>query len=198
MKYVKYQMKKAYEYRDLTPHFRIFYAFAQKRALYLCLRKLTEKLIIYHLQLTIKKMAVRFKLVKRKNLGADKETIPEKLYVQSKASDKIPFDYLLEEIADAGIPSSQVRAVIDRMNFLFRRHLAQGHIVQFGDFGNFRYSLGSTGAETEEEFTTDLIKVPRIIFNAGVTLQKARRMTEVQREETPVKEEEENEPGGGL
>jgi len=146
-------------------------------------------------------MAVQFRLVKRRNLGKDSENVPEKLYVHSKASYKVPFETLLDEIADAGVPSSMVRAVIDRMNFQFRRHLAQGHIVQFGDFGNFRYSLGSIGAETEEEFSKELIKVPKIVFTPGTTLSKARRQAEFERNEMVEKgkagkdDEEEDDPG---
>jgi len=146
-------------------------------------------------------MAVQFRLVKRKNWGKDKETIPEKFYVHSRSSFKVPFEMLLEEIADAGVPSSMVRSVIDRMNFLFRRHLAQGHIVQFGDFGNFRYSLGSTGVETEKEFNMDLIREPNIIFTPGVTLLKARKSALIERSELVEKSqtgEEENEDPEGI
>ncbi|MDF9830405.1 DNA-binding protein [Parabacteroides sp. PF5-6] len=148
-------------------------------------------------------MAIQFRLVERKNLGLDNGTIPKKLYVHSRSSFKVPFEMLLEEIADAGVPSSMVRSVIDRMNFLFRRHLAQGHIIQFGDLGNFRYSLGSTGAETEEEFSKDLIKPPKLVFTPGKTLLKSRALLEFERVEPEVKEvvvEDEggNEPEGGV
>jgi len=138
-------------------------------------------------------MAVKFRLVKRKNLGKDNGDVPEKFYVQSRASYKVPFETLLEEIADAGVPSSMVRSVIDRMNFLFRRHLLQGHIVQFGDFGNFRYCLGSVGSETEEKFSTDLIKSPKLIFTPGVTLMKVRKQAEFERSELVEREKDEEE-----
>lgn len=146
-------------------------------------------------------MAIPFRLVKRKNLGKDSETVPEKLYVQSRASFKVPFEMLLDEIADAGVPSSMVRSVIDRMNFLFRRHLAQGHIVQFGDFGNFRYCLGSEGAETEDEFSTNMIKAPKLVFTPGVTLMKSRRLLDFERNELVAKvknEDDDDEVEGGL
>ncbi|MDL2255377.1 DNA-binding protein [Parabacteroides sp. OttesenSCG-928-K15] len=143
-------------------------------------------------------MAVKFKLLKQKNLGADKATVPEKIYAREVTTDKITFEYLLEEIAAAGIPSNQVKGVMDRMNFLIRQHLSAGHIVQFGELGNFRYALGSTGSLTEEAFETALIKTPKIVFYPGKTLQKARKNSEFQRLE-PAKENEEengNEEGG--
>jgi predicted histone-like DNA-binding protein len=130
-------------------------------------------------------MAVKFKLVKRNNLGKDNAAIPQKVYARSVYTDKINFNYLLSEIAEAGIPSSQVKAVIDRMNFLISKHLTAGHIVQFGEFGNFRYSLGSTGSETEEEFNSSQIKTPKIIFTPGATLRNAKSQASYQKEVTP-------------
>lgn len=134
-------------------------------------------------------MSVKFKLLKRKNLGNDKDLFPEKIYAREVTTDKIEFEYLLDEIAEAGIPSSQVKAVIDRMNFLIRKHLAAGHIVQFGEFGNFRYCVGSTGATTEKDFDTELIRSPRIVFHPGSTLQKARKNAVFQRMELKTTEE---------
>lgn len=139
-------------------------------------------------------MSVKFKLLKRKNLGKDKEAIPEKIYAREVITEKVSFEDLLTEIVEAGIPSSQVKAVLDRMNYLIRKHLSAGHTVQFGELGNFRYALGSNGAETEEDFDTDLIKKPRIVFYPGATLQKARKASEYQRLELKKEENENEEP----
>ncbi|MDH6535273.1 DNA-binding protein [Parabacteroides sp. 52] len=145
-------------------------------------------------------MSVKFKLLKQKNLGNDKDTVPEKVYAREVTTDKIDFNYLLEEIAASGIPSNQVKGVLDRMNFLIRQHLSAGHIVQFGELGNFRYALGSTGAMSEEEFDADLIKNPRIVFYPGSTLQKARKASEFERLELKKEEKQdpEDEEEGGI
>lgn len=143
-------------------------------------------------------MAIKFKLLKRKNMGKDKETIPEKIYAREVYSNKIEFAYLLKEISEAGIPSSQVKAVIDRMNYLIEKHLEIGHIVQLGEFGNFRYCLGSEGAETEKEFNTEMIRVPKLVFTPGVTLQKARKEVKFTRIGEKKDETEEDNPEGGL
>ncbi len=97
-------------------------------------------------------MSVKYRLVKRMNLGKDQEENPEKLYAQAVYSDLVGFEELLGEISEAGIPSNQVKGVADRMNHLFKKHLAAGRRVQFGEFGNFRYGVGSTGAVTEEGY----------------------------------------------
>ena len=45
-------------------------------------------------------MALKFKLVMRKNLGEDHESIPEKVYAQMVYGDLVTFDEFAEEVAD--------------------------------------------------------------------------------------------------
>lgn len=141
-------------------------------------------------------MSMKFRLIKAKNLGKDKEAIPEKVYARPVYTDKIPFKYLLNEIVESGIPSNQVKGVLDRMNHLIRKHLMQGHIVQFGEFGNFRYSVGSTGSETEDDFDAAQIRQPKIVFFPGETLRVARKETDFDRLEMEKKKKEEAEEPG--
>ena len=62
-------------------------------------------------------MALKFKLVMRKNLGEDHESIPEKVYAQMVYGDLVTFDEFAEEVADSsGVGSASVKAVLDRMN----------------------------------------------------------------------------------
>lgn len=122
-------------------------------------------------------MSVKYRLVKKKNLGKDNVSIPQKMYAQPIYSDLVSFEELLGEIAEAGIPSNQVKGVANRMNHLIRKHLAAGRRVQFGEFGNFRYGIGSTGAATTEDFDPSQIKTPKIVFSPGEALRKARKDT---------------------
>lgn len=119
-------------------------------------------------------MAIKYHLVSKKNLGKDQETNPTKMYVQPVYGDKVGFNELLQEIMEAGIPSNQVKGVIDRMCVLIRKHLLAGRIVQFGEFGNFRYGIGSTGSATEEDFQVAQIRSPRVLFYPGNLLRTAK------------------------
>lgn len=112
-------------------------------------------------------MSVKYRLVKKKNLGKDQAEVPEKMYAQPVYMELVSFESLLDEIVEAGIPTNQVKGVIDRMNYLIRKHLDAGRRVQFGEFGNFRYGVGSTGSATDEEFDPEMIKTPRIVFSPG-------------------------------
>ena len=43
-------------------------------------------------------------------------------------------------------------AVLNDLTKILKRHLENGEIVRFGDFGSFQVTLGSSGAETEAKF----------------------------------------------
>ena len=108
-------------------------------------------------------MAVKYRLIERKNLGNDKTETPKKQYAQVVYGDLVEFETFLEEVADgSGVGSAQVKAVLDRINIVLKRNLSQGRRVNVGELGNFRFGVGSTGAPTTEEFTTSLIKALRI------------------------------------
>ena len=122
-------------------------------------------------------MAVKYRLIERKNLGNDKTETPKKQYAQVVYGDLVEFETFLEEVADgSGVGSAQVKAVLDRINIVLKRNLSQGRRVNVGELGNFRFGVGSTGAATTEEFSNNLIYVhvlPRshryFRISAGVT-----------------------------
>jgi predicted histone-like DNA-binding protein len=55
---------------------------------------------------------------------------------------------------------------------LLCKHLADGKIVRFGDFGAFQASISSGGAETEEKFKPSLIKGAKVLFRPGIDLRE--------------------------
>jgi len=122
-------------------------------------------------------MALKFKLVKCNNLGEDKKQFPYKYHAREVYTETVSFENLINEIAEAGTPSNQVKAVLDRMSFLMRKHMSEGRIVQFNDFGNFRYCIGSPGFISEDDFDITQIRPPRLVFNPGKTLRQNSKNT---------------------
>ena len=53
-------------------------------------------------------MALKFKLVMRKNLGEDHESIPEKVYAQMVYGDLVTFDEFAEEVADSSVAGTAI------------------------------------------------------------------------------------------
>ena len=107
-------------------------------------------------------MAVKYRLVEKKNLGKDQSEVPMKKYAQMVSGDLVEFDGFIEEVADSsGVGSAGVKAVLDRVNVVLVRHLQHGRRVNVGELGNFRFTFGSAGVANAEEFDTTLIREPK-------------------------------------
>lgn len=81
------------------------------------------------------------------------------------------------------------------MNYMLDKHLKAGRIVQFGEIGNFRLAVGSTGSVEADKFSTSLIKKPKIVFTPGSKLQETRQLTSFEKE--AAEKETGNENAGG-
>lgn len=128
-------------------------------------------------------MAQKFKLIERKNLGKDNTENPKKFYAQAINNGYVPFSELCDDIAETcTLTSADVKAVLDRMNYMLDKHLRAGRIVQFGEIGNFRFAVGSSGSLTAKDFSTALIKQPKIVFTPGSKLRETRQLTAFEKE----------------
>ena len=135
-------------------------------------------------------MALKFKLVMRKNLGEDHESIPEKVYAQMVYGDLVTFDEFAEEVADSsGVGSASVKAVLDRMNVVLVRHLQHGRRVSVGELGLFRFCFGSSGVPDEKTFSTNLIREPKVRFYPGKALRVAKSRTSFEKTALPNEED---------
>jgi predicted histone-like DNA-binding protein len=81
---------------------------------------------------------------------------------------------LSKEIAEGSttVSDSDVLAVLNDLTKVLRRHLSNGEIVRFGDFGSFQVAIASEGADTVEKFTVSLIKGAKVTFRPGVDLKE--------------------------
>ena len=98
---------------------------------------------------------------------------PKKTYAQAKSSGEVTFRNLVKEIAEGSttVSDTDALAVLNDLTKILRRHLEEGRIVRFGDFGTFQVSIKSKGAETPEKFNAALIHSPKIAFRPGADLR---------------------------
>ena len=81
-------------------------------------------------------MALKYKLVQKRNLGKDQDENPEKVYAQMVSGDLVTFEELIEEVGDSTVAGSAgVKAVLDRLNVVLARHLRNGRRVNVGELG---------------------------------------------------------------
>jgi predicted histone-like DNA-binding protein len=83
-------------------------------------------------------MAVPYIVTERGNLL--KPDAPKKFYAQPKSSGEVTLRQIGKEIAEGSttVSDTDTLAVINDLTKILRRHLAQGKIVRFGDFGSFQ------------------------------------------------------------
>ncbi|MDR2775829.1 MAG: HU family DNA-binding protein [Tannerella sp.] len=117
-------------------------------------------------------MAVDYVLVERGNPG--NPAAPRKFYAQAKGSGELTLRRLSKEIAEGSttVSDTDVLAVLNDLTKVLRRHLENGEIVRFGDFGSFQITLTSDGAEAAEKFHASLVKSPKVTFRPGIDLKE--------------------------
>ena len=117
-------------------------------------------------------MAVNYVLVERGN--PQDANAPKKFYAQAKSRSELTFKKLSKEIAEGSttVSDSDVLAVLNDLTKVLRRHLENGEIVRFGDFGSFQIGINSEGADTEAKFNVSMIKKSKVVFRPGVDLKE--------------------------
>jgi len=65
------------------------------------------------------------------------------------------------------VSSIDTLAVLESLLTVIPSYLLDGKIVRLGDFGSFRLTVSSEGADTEGNFSKDLIKSANLNFRPG-------------------------------
>ena len=115
-------------------------------------------------------MSVAYQLVLRPN-PKDKLAV-KKYYASVKASGTTEFETLCTTISDRGTCiKGDIQAALDGLVFSMKMGLSEGRIIQLGEFGNFRMSVGGTGVEDSADYSTSMILRKKIIFTPGKLLK---------------------------
>lgn len=116
-------------------------------------------------------MPIPFTVIQKGNPSKPEE--PKKFYASAKSSGEVTFRSLSKEISSGSttVSDTDVLAVLNDLSKVLARHLSEGKIVRFGDFGSFQISISSEGVETEDKVTAAQIKSNKIIFRPGIDLK---------------------------
>lgn len=111
-------------------------------------------------------------------------------YARAVSSGEMTLEELCEDIAESStLTSADVKACLDRLAWIISKNLKAGRIVQMGELGNFRLTVGSKGSITKEDFNASLIKKPKVVFHPGKRIQEARAETSFERIGVETEEE---------
>ena len=131
-------------------------------------------------------MAISYTLVQRKDMSKGALEDAKLYYALAVNTRRVDFDDLCDEIAET---------VLDRVIWAMVSHLKNSELVQFGDLGNFRISVGSTGSATPEEFSASMLRKPKVVFHPGKRLQEMRDVAKFARYTV---DKDEGAEGGGV
>ena len=136
-------------------------------------------------------MAINYVLVKRRDMSKGASEGAKLYYAQTVTTRNVHFNDLCEEIAETcTLTSADIKAVLDRMIWVMVSHLKNSEVIEFADLGNFRISASSKGSNTPDEFTSSLLRKPRVIFHPGKRLQEMRTLATYYRADKVDPEEE--------
>ncbi len=122
-------------------------------------------------------MAINYVLVQRRDMSKGASQDAKLFYAQSVSTRNVHFNDLCEEIAETcTLTSADIKAVLDRMIWVLVNHLKNSEVIEFADLGNFRISASSKGSPSADEFTSALLRKPRVIFHPGKRLQEMRTL----------------------
>ena len=117
-------------------------------------------------------MAVKYVVVEQGNPLKPKDE--KKWYARAKSSGEFTFRKLSKEISEGSttVSDTDVMAVLNDLTKILKRHLENGEIVRFGDFGSFQISVTSQGAEKEALFNSSMVKSAKVVFRPGIDLKE--------------------------
>jgi len=115
---------------------------------------------------------IKISTTERVNLQAPEE--PRKHYGVTQSAGEIGLMDLAKKISKSttiGVPD--VYAVIMALLIDIPENLLEGKIVKLGEFGTFRVTVSSDGADSAEEYSTTLIKKANLNFRPGKAINDA-------------------------
>ncbi|RPI96368.1 MAG: DNA-binding protein [Chloroflexi bacterium] len=125
-------------------------------------------------------MSIKYNIVERGRPGHS-ET-PKKYYPYIRSTGRVTMRELAQEASDIStLSTADMMAAIEAFLTLIPGHLAQGEIVDLGDFGNFWLRFSAQGTETPAKVCGDLITrlIPR--FMPGKEFKRALRVVKFEK-----------------
>jgi predicted histone-like DNA-binding protein len=125
-------------------------------------------------------MPVKFNVTPRKD-PRDQTALP-KYYATVRSSGRADTTAVAKSINSMSTVSSvDTAAVLEAFLSVVPDKLAEGNIVELGDFGTFRVSISSEGADQAEAVTARHITDVRVLFTPGKRFKQALDSIEFQK-----------------
>ena len=119
-------------------------------------------------------MALKYKLIQRKDMSKDAEEGDKKYYGSISATGTCGMEQICSSISAYSTASpGDVKLVLDGLAFVASEALLRGEVVQFGELGNFQLKMNSEGVDNPDDFDSSMLHNPHIIFRPSMHLKTA-------------------------
>ncbi|MBP3519131.1 MAG: HU family DNA-binding protein [Parabacteroides sp.] len=119
-------------------------------------------------------MALKYRLVQRKDMSKDAAEGAKKFYGSVSATGTLGFDQICSSISAYSTASpGDVKLVLDGLVFVASEALLRGEVVQLGELGNFQLKMSSTGTDTAADYEASMLSRPHIVFRPSIRLKTA-------------------------
>ena len=126
-------------------------------------------------------MSVKFNVTPRKD-PRNQQSQP-KYYATVKSTGRVDTNGIAKSINNMSTVSSvDTAAVLEAFLSVVPDQLADGKIVELGDFGTFRISVSSEGADQPENLSSRHITDVRVLFAPGKRFQQVLDTVQFQKE----------------
>ncbi len=117
---------------------------------------------------------IKYKLVNRKN--PQDQADPGKFYASLNHDRKSDMRDVAERITKRSTVSTiDAMAVLEAFTQVIPEMMAEGDLIQLGDFGTFFGTIKSAGSATKDEFHTTHIQKMKLHFRPGAEFKKTLR-----------------------
>lgn len=128
-------------------------------------------------------MSVKYNIVERKN---PQNPAAKKWYASAVARGTTSKKEIAKTVAQkSSLTVGDIDNVIANLIEEIPKELLAGNTVRLGEFGSFRISLSSKGAQSPWAFDASLIEGAKIVFTPGVALRQALSEIQYEKNTTP-------------
>lgn len=114
-------------------------------------------------------MAIKFRVVLRKN----PITKAAKYYPSPVHTTRVEQSKIVAEIAEqSALTTADVKACIDRLQYIIIHHLLEGQSVKLDDLGTFSITLDGKGSDSVKACKADTVQAVRVRFLPATTLKE--------------------------
>nr|WP_319399608.1 hypothetical protein [uncultured Carboxylicivirga sp.] len=118
-----------------------------------------------------------YKVISKKIPG--KPTEPEKYYATIVRPKNVTLATLAKRIAEISpVNELDTKAVLIAFTKVIPEYWVEGATVELGDLGRFMVTLNSNGADTPEDFKSDLVKGNNVRYQMSTEVKKVMKSAE--------------------